>query len=149
MFSMTNKDAADSRSTTALRGELLTDRPGNPESVQDRLDRIRWVAKLMDSAIEIPVIKQKIGLDSVVGLIPGVGDMATVIVSSYIVREAWQLGVPKHKIAQMVGNITLDSLIGIVPLLGDLFDMAFKANLKNVELLERHLEKQAARRKPG
>lgn len=103
---------------------------------QQTLERLRQLAKLMDAAFEIPVIRRRIGLDSLIGLIPGVGDLATALVSGWIVREAMRMGVRKRVIVRMLGNIGLDAVLGAVPLVGDLFDVAYKSNSKNVKLIE-------------
>lgn len=102
--------------------------------------RLARIARLMDSSIRIPVIGKRIGWDAVIGLVPGVGDVAGAAISGYIVLAAAQLGVPKQAIARMLGNIGIETLLGAVPLLGDLFDMAFRANERNVAIIERHLQ---------
>lgn len=107
-----------------------------------RRQRIQRLAKLMDSAFKIPGTDRTVGWDSLVGLIPGIGDAATVAVSAWIVREAYLLGLPKWKLAQMAANIGIDFLVGSIPLLGDLFDFAFKANVRNADLVERHLQRE-------
>ena len=107
------------------------------EQLRRRLTRI---ARLMDSSIRIPIIGRRIGWDAVIGLIPGVGDAAGALISLYIVVAAMRLGAPGGVVARMIGNIGLETLVGVVPLLGDLFDMAFRANMRNVALLEQHLE---------
>ncbi|MDH3645611.1 MAG: DUF4112 domain-containing protein [Gammaproteobacteria bacterium] len=107
------------------------------EQLRRRLTRI---ARLMDNSIRIPIIGRRIGWDAVIGLIPGVGDAAGAIISGYIVVAAMRLGAPAGVVARMIGNVGLETLIGAVPLLGDVFDMAFRANLRNVALLEEHLE---------
>ena len=104
----------------------------------DRLPRLKRLADLMDAAFRIPGTQRKIGLDSLIGLIPGVGDLATTTVSLYIIREAWLLGLPKRKLAKMTWNVAVDAVVGAVPLFGDLFDFAFKSNSKNVALIAKH-----------
>lgn len=127
-----------------VRGQLLPARPGDGTAARPQLlkkvRRLRKLANLMDAAIELPIVKRRIGLDSLIGLVPGIGDLATVGVSAYIVREAWMMGVPKTKLAKMVGNLGIDFVTGTVPVVGDLFDIAFKANLKNLKILEDHFE---------
>lgn len=103
-----------------------------------RIDRLRRLANLMDEAFTVPGTNYRIGLDSLIGLIPGIGDLATAAVSAYIVKEARALGLPKRKIARMLANIGLDALIGAVPLAGDAFDAFFKANRKNVAIIDKH-----------
>lgn len=105
------------------------------------IEQLQKLAKLMDSAVEIPLIKRRVGLDSLIGLIPGIGDAATSAISGFIVLKALNLGARKRTLAKMIGNIGVDFVLGSIPLVGDLFDVAFKANSKNVELLLRELGK--------
>ena len=77
------------------------------------------------------------GLDSIIGLVPGIGDAITALISAYIVLEAWRFGLPRPVIMRMVSNILIDAAIGAVPVLGDLFDVAWKANMRNVELFNK------------
>ncbi|AFY39794.1 hypothetical protein Lepto7376_3614 [[Leptolyngbya] sp. PCC 7376] len=102
-----------------------------------RLKKIKTLSKLLDNAIPIPGTKQKIGLDPIIGLFPAIGDYLTLIVSSYIVFEAASLGAKQETLVKMATNILVDSLAGSVPVAGDLFDVAWKANQKNIELLEK------------
>ncbi|WP_206609496.1 DUF4112 domain-containing protein [Thiohalobacter thiocyanaticus] len=99
---------------------------------------LQRLAHLLDSAIPLPG-GLRIGLDGIIGLIPGLGDVVGAALSSYIVAQAYRLGASRSVIAHMAGNIALDTLIGTIPFLGDLFDFAWKANRRNVDLLERHL----------
>lgn len=85
--------------------------------------------------MRIPGTKIRIGLDPLVGLIPGVGDAASWIVSAYVPLEAWRQGAPKRLIGRMLATIAADALVGAVPLLGDLFDVTYRANRRNVETL--------------
>jgi hypothetical protein len=107
--------------------------------VNIRLARLTQISKLFDSIITIPGTKIQIGLDSIIGLIPGIGDAIGTAVSSYVVYEAARLGLPTSAIFRMVLNVALDSFIGAIPFLGDLFDVAWKANLKNVAIIEEYL----------
>src|SRR6187200_3056153 len=97
----------------------------------------KW-AVLLDSAFQVPGTKMRFGMDPILGLIPGVGDIITGFFSVMIVIHAVRLRIPKVVIARMMLNTGLDLLVGAVPLLGDLFDAGFKANLRNLSLLERH-----------
>jgi hypothetical protein len=97
------------------------------------------VARLLDNAIQIPGTSWKIGLDPIIGLIPGVGDMVGAVLSGYIVLEAVRAEVPTFTLARMLVNVGIDTLLGAVPALGDVFDAAWKSNTMNVTLLERHL----------
>jgi Domain of unknown function (DUF4112) len=107
----------------------------------DSVARIAALAHLLDSAIPIPGTNRTIGIDAVLGLIPGVGDVVSAALSSYIIWEARQLGLPRWKIARMIGNVALDSTVGAVPLVGDLFDMAYKSNQRNLRIVVEHLER--------
>jgi hypothetical protein len=107
----------------------------------DSVMRITALAKLMDSAFPIPGTRRTVGLDALLGLVPVVGDLVSTALSSYIIWEARQLGLPSWKIARMIGNVAVDATIGAVPLVGDLFDVAFKANQRNVRIVLDHLEK--------
>jgi hypothetical protein len=102
---------------------------------------------MLDSAVKIPGTGISFGLDSIVGLVPGIGDLAGAAFSGYIVLTAARLGVPPSVLARMLLNLGTDTLVGSVPILGDLFDVGFRANIRNSELLDRHLgEPESARR---
>ena len=101
--------------------------------------RAKGLARVLDDLIRIPGTNIGIGLDPIIGLIPGVGDMAGGLLSTYILMVAARQGVSTSVLMRMLGNIALDSLVGIVPVLGDLFDFGVKANRRNVDLLERYL----------
>jgi hypothetical protein len=103
------------------------------------LARVRALSRALDSAFQVPGTRFRIGLDPLLGLIPGVGDVAGGALSAYIVLEAARLGAPRPVVLRMLGNVLLDSLFGSVPVLGDLFDATWKANARNVALLERHV----------
>ena len=104
------------------------------------LRRIRKIAKLLDSAIGIPGTKFRIGLDPVLGLIPGGGDLVTALISAYMIYLATSFGLEKSEISKMIKNIALETFVGFIPVAGDIFDFYFKANLRNLDILERHLE---------
>lgn len=103
------------------------------------IQRLRKFTRLLDSAIAVPGKKWRVGLDPILGLIPGAGDFIGTALSAYIVIEAARLGVPRDTLGKMVSNILLESVVGAIPVLGDWFDFAWKANTKNMELLETHL----------
>ncbi|ORE98530.1 DUF4112 domain-containing protein [Aurantimonas sp. 22II-16-19i] len=103
-----------------------------------RLRRVAKVARVMDTAIRIPGTGISFGGDSIVGLIPGVGDAGTALVSLWIVNEARRLGMPSHKLAKMLANVGVDFGLGAVPLVGDVFDLFFKANRKNLAIILDH-----------
>lgn len=112
-----------------------------------RMRRLRTLSRWLDSAIPLPG-GYRIGLDGLFGLIPGVGDPLGGAVSAYIIVEAAQLGASTLTLLRMVFNVLLDAVIGVIPLVGDLFDFAWKANLRNVALLERQIEQTPARSSP-
>lgn len=101
-----------------------------------KLARLRRIARLMDSAVGLPGTRFRLGLDGLFGLAPVAGDAASAAVALYIIWEARRLGASPSLVARMLGNVALDAFGGSVPLLGDLFDMGFKANIRNVDLLE-------------
>jgi hypothetical protein len=103
------------------------------------LERMETVATLLDSGIELPVVGIKIGLDPILGLLPGGGDLVAALVSLYIIAEAARLGVSTRTLARMLGNVALDTAVGAVPLLGDAFDVVWRANDRNVRLAKRDL----------
>ncbi|WP_421580995.1 DUF4112 domain-containing protein [Shinella sp. M31] len=103
-----------------------------------RLRRIRGLAKLMDTALRIPGTGVSLGADSVLGLIPGIGDFGAAAVSLFIVNEARRLGVPKELLFKMLLNVGFDTVAGSVPVLGDVFDVYFKSNRRNLQLVLDH-----------
>lgn len=110
---------------------------------QKRLARVRQLVQVLDNAFVIPGTNWRFGWDAIIGLVPGGGDVATGLLATYIVIESARLGVSKATIVRMLGNVALDITAGTVPLAGDVLDAAFKANRKNLKLLEAHLERQA------
>ncbi|MBM1169731.1 DUF4112 domain-containing protein [Microvirga arabica] len=108
-------------------------------SREDAIARITLVAKLMDSAFLIPGLNRRVGLDAVLGLVPGIGDALSAALASYIIWEARQLGLPRWKIARMIGNVAVDTTLGAIPLAGDVFDVFFKANERNLRIIHEHL----------
>lgn len=112
-----------------------------------KVDRLRRLSHILDNAIPIPGTGYRIGLDPILGLFPGGGDTVTGAMGAYIIVEAARMGLPRKVIGQMVGNIVFDSLAGIVPVVGDLFDVGWKANVRNIALLEKHLQLSPKKRK--
>jgi hypothetical protein len=109
---------------------------------QESVARLEALARLMDGAFVVPGTTIRFGLDGIIGLVPVAGDVIAGLVSTYLVWEARQLGAPSWLIARMLGNVLLDTAIGAVPVVGDAFDVLFRANMKNMALLRRHLEKK-------
>jgi Domain of unknown function (DUF4112) len=117
--------------------EWPTSEPGaSPTSTQD-LERL---AHWLDTVFEIPGIRLRFGIDAILGLLPGLGDTASALASIYILQSASRYGVPRVTLARMTLNIGIDLLFGAIPIVGDLFDVYWKANRKNVELLRRHFK---------
>lgn len=108
-------------------------------SAAARLARLRRLAWLVDGAFRIPGTRFRFGLNSLIGLTPAAGDALLAAVSLYIVYQAHRLGVPREKLGRMLGNVAIEASAGAVPILGDLFDVAFKANLRNLAIIEEHL----------
>ena len=104
-----------------------------------QLDHIRRITRLMDSAFRVPGLGLKVGLDPIIGLIPGIGDLVATITSAYIIFLATRFRLPKGILGAMVLNVALEFVVGTIPLLGDIFDAYFKSNVRNLELLEKHL----------
>ena len=113
-----------------------------------RLKRMRQISRLLDSAIVIPGTKQRIGLDPILGLIPGGGDTISAGLAGYIIIEAARMGLPREALIRMVMNLLIDTIIGAVPLLGDVFDVFSKANLRNMQIVESHLKVSEPSAKP-
>jgi Domain of unknown function (DUF4112) len=103
----------------------------------DRMRRLRQLAWLLDNSIPLPG-GFRIGLDAIVGLVPGVGDAISALVSAYIINEARSLGAPRSVLMRMMANVAIDTIVGAIPFAGDLFDAGFKANTRNLALLARY-----------
>jgi len=108
------------------------------------LDALRKVAQLLDSAFVIPGTSYRVGLDPILGLMPGLGDLVSPLFTIGILWQARDLAIPRVVLLRMIFNVAIDSLLGAVPVVGDLFDFAWKANNKNVALLERHAQEEHA-----
>jgi hypothetical protein len=106
-----------------------------------RLRRVQRIARLLDTAFRIPGTRFQFGLDSIAGLFPAAGDALMALLSLYIVYEATQLGVSKRTRWKMLLNVFVDLGLGSVPVAGDVFDLFYKANLRNVRLLEAELQR--------
>lgn len=113
-----------------------------PLTREQRFARIEALAKLLDVAFVLPGTNIRYGIDGLIGLIPVVGDLLTTALSLWIVREARALGAPRHLVARMLGNVALDGVVGLVPFAGDAFDVMFRANMRNIRLLRRWMERQ-------
>ena len=112
--------------------ELTKPKPLEPEVLPPAPEWVDKLAWLMDRSI--PIGRWKIGLDGIIGLVPGLGDFVGVLVSGLIVAAGVRARLPRSAIARMVANVAVDGVVGAIPFLGDLFDMTFKANTRNVEI---------------
>jgi hypothetical protein len=127
----------------------MTDRApadrSDPEDLdtQREIHRLETLAHVLDDVFRVPGTRIRFGLDGVIGLIPGVGDAATGALAAYLALRARQLGLPAGVAVRMAANVGLDLAAGSIPVAGDLFDVAFKANRRNIELLKRELAKRA------
>jgi hypothetical protein len=114
---------------------------------EQRLRALRNMARLLDSAFRVPGTSRTFGLDPILGLVPGLGDLVSPIFTIGILWQAHDLGVPRVVLLHMIGNVAIDALVGAVPFLGDLFDFAWKSNDMNMALLDQHaLEERSASR---
>ncbi len=104
-----------------------------------RLRRMRQLTGLLDNAIAIPGTKRRIGLDPLLGLVPGGGDTLSAALSGYIIIEAALMGLPRSALTRMVLNIAIDTVVGAVPVFGDVYDAVAKANVRNMQIVESHL----------
>jgi hypothetical protein len=100
--------------------------------------QLEWIAKLMDAQFTVPGTNFKFGLDGIIGLIPGAGDISTFAVSAYLLTIMARNGASGYVMARMVLNVVVDAVVGMIPILGDLFDIAFKANMRNLKLMKEH-----------
>lgn len=129
--------SADNTQTDALPDTSFPQLRPPLREVRERLSRLAW---LLDSSIPIPGTGFSIGLEALIGLFPVAGDLVGVLLSSYILKEAAALGVPRSILARMAFNVALEGLVGMIPFAGDVFDAAYKANQRNVRLLDAYLD---------
>lgn len=124
------------------KDDLFAGSPFGHLTREQRIARLEAIAKLLDIAFIVPGTNIRYGIDGLIGLVPIVGDIITTAISLWLVREARALGAPWYITARMLGNVALDGVVGMVPLAGDAFDVMFRANMRNVRLLRRWLDKQ-------
>lgn len=113
-----------------------------PLTREQRLARLDAIARLLDVAFVVPGTNVRYGLDGLIGLVPVIGDIITTAFSLWLVREARALGAPWYLTARMLSNVAVDGVIGLVPVAGDAFDVMFRANMRNVRMLKRWLDRQ-------
>ena len=110
----------------------------DPVSIRKRVEAMEH---LLERSLVIPGTNYPIGLDTIIGFVPVLGDIVTAAMGAYIVWEARNLGLPKWKLWRMAGNIAIDSAIGAVPVIGDAFDVVYRSNTKNLRIIRKHLDK--------
>lgn len=103
--------------------------------------RVEGLEQLLEGLIALPLIGRKVGLDAVLGLVPGIGDVITGLMGLYLVWEARNLGMPRWQLWRMAGNVALDALLGVVPLAGDLVDVLYRSNSRNLRIIRKHLDR--------
>lgn len=118
--------------------EQLPDVSRDPQAVRNRVEAME---KVLERAFVIPGINRPVGLDSIVGLIPVVGDIATALMGAYIVWEARNLGMSKLQLTRMAANVGIDTALGAIPFAGDVFDFFWRSNSKNLKIITKHLDK--------
>jgi hypothetical protein len=121
--------------------KAVKDLPGmgsDPLSVRARVEALE---KLLERSFTVPGTKIPFGLDSVVGLIPVIGDVVTAAMGAYMVWEARNLGMSKWQLIRMSANVGVDTALGAIPLVGDVFDLAFRSNSRNLRIIKKHLDK--------
>lgn len=104
--------------------------------------RIEALERLLEGLIKVPLVGRKVGLDAIVGLLPGAGDLITGAMGLYLVWEARNLGMPRWQLWRMAGNVGFDALVGAVPVAGDLFDLLYRSNTKNLKIIRKHIDRQ-------
>lgn len=126
------------RAQTGFAGRMApAGATGGSAETLEHLDRL---ATLLDSQWRIPGLGWRFGLDAVAAIVPVAGSLSTAVVSAYMIKRAHGLGAPGHVLARMVGNVAVDAVLGAIPVVGPLFDLAVKANRRNVRLLRRHFD---------
>jgi hypothetical protein len=126
------------------RGDVEILAPGEmpSESTQETFERLDKLSKLLDTAILIPGTNIRFGVDALIGLVPVVGDMLSTAISSWLIYEAHRLGISRFALWRMMGNVAIDGVVGAIPLLGDAFDVAFRANRRNMRILQDQLARR-------
>lgn len=132
----TSDQSANDPGVRPLRFDFPTG--SDPQSVRRRVEAMEMI---LERSMVLPGTNYRIGLDTIVGLVPVFGDIVTAVMGSYIVWEARNLGLPKWKLWHMMGRVGLDTAVGAVPLVGDAFDLVYRSNTKNLKTIRKHLDK--------
>lgn len=123
---------------TARRMEMQVPLGSSPEHVRQRIEALE---KILERAVTIPILRRKVGLDAIAGLVPFAGDVLTALMGIYAVWEARNLGLPRWKQWRMIANIGIDTAIGTIPIAGDLFDFLYRSNTRNLKIIRAHLDR--------
>lgn len=118
--------------------------PGLGRDVVSVRRRIEAMEQLLEGLFVIPGTQRRVGLDSIIGLIPIVGDLITASMGAWIIWEARNLGMSKWQLTRMAGNVGFDTLVGAIPFAGDIFDFLYKSNTKNLRIIRKHLDRHHA-----
>jgi len=129
-------------SARAIPVEGIFDLVGSTNANEAAMRRMQTVANVLDTAFAVPGTKQRFGIDAIIGLIPGLGDLVTTILSTYIIWEARNLGVSRVALARMMANLGVHAAFGSLPIAGDLFDAWFRVNQRNLRIVRSQLEKR-------
>ena len=129
--------AASQATANGLLEVLKTAAPSRADAVR----RMELMAKVLDNAFLIPGTNQRVGIDAIIGLIPGLGDVVTTLLSSYVIWEARNLGVSRVAIGRMLTNLAIHATVGAIPVLGDAFDAFFRVNQRNMRIVRAQLER--------
>jgi len=140
--------AAEPPDGPVRRSRMEPETDPSPTALTARLDRLERLATDMDSRFRVPGTKIRFGWDSIIGLVPGIGDVASLAPAGYILLEAHRMGAPKALVGRMAVNAGLDWAVGSVPVLGDALDVWIKANRRNVALLRAHFGRPASVERP-
>ncbi|MEA3262433.1 MAG: DUF4112 domain-containing protein [Pseudomonadota bacterium] len=130
------------KSTARLRRlePLVADLPLGTDPLAVRR-RVEALERLLEGMIEIPVLRRKVGLDAIAGVIPVAGDLVTAAMGLYLVWEARNLGMPRWQLWRMIANVGIDTAVGAVPVAGDLFDLLYRSNTRNLRIIRKHLDR--------
>lgn len=130
------------KSTARLRRlePLVADLPLGTDPLAVRR-RVEALERLLEGIIEIPVLRRKVGLDAIAGVIPVAGDLVTAAMGLYLVWEARNLGMPRWQLWRMIANVGIDTAVGAVPIAGDLFDLLYRSNTRNLRIIRKHLDR--------
>ena len=120
-----------------LSSAFAVDR-ANPAKIRQRVELLEM---LLERSFVIPGVKIPVGLDAIIGLLPGIGDLITAAMGAYIVWEGRNLGMPKWQLWRMAGNVAVDTALGAIPAAGDVFDLLFRSNSRNLKIIKRHLDR--------